>query len=98
MNNVLVETDIPHPTCLYPVAREHFARVLARSTRDVAERVLQDNAAELYRSTSASRAMAAPCDRDVSTRRARALSGEPAPRAAVMPTSTPTSVRSIRGY
>ena len=28
VNNVLVETDMPHPTCLYPGAREHFARVL----------------------------------------------------------------------
>ncbi len=49
VNNVLVETDIPHPTCLYPGAREHFARVLSSLDEHVQRRVLQDNAAELYR-------------------------------------------------
>lgn len=49
INNVLVETDIPHPTCLYPGAREHFERVLGDLDRHIQERVLQDNAAELYR-------------------------------------------------
>ena len=48
VNNVLVETDIPHPTCLYPSPREHFARVLAEVDPHVRRRVLQDNAAELY--------------------------------------------------
>lgn len=48
VNNVLVETDIPHPTCLYPGAREHFAKVLDGVDRNVMERVLHDNAAELY--------------------------------------------------
>ncbi len=48
VNNVLVETDIPHPTCLFPGAREHFARVLADVDPLVRRRVLQDNAAELY--------------------------------------------------
>jgi len=28
VNNVLVETDVPHPTCLYPGAKEHFDTVL----------------------------------------------------------------------
>jgi predicted TIM-barrel fold metal-dependent hydrolase len=49
VRNVLVETDIPHPTCLYPVPREHFARVLANLDESSRRRVLQDNAAELYR-------------------------------------------------
>ena len=49
VNNVLVETDIPHPTCLYPGPREHFERVLAGHSPHVIRRVLQDNAAELYR-------------------------------------------------
>jgi uncharacterized protein len=48
VNNVLVETDVPHPTCLYPGTREHFAKVLANVDDDVRRRVLQDNAAELY--------------------------------------------------
>jgi predicted TIM-barrel fold metal-dependent hydrolase len=48
VENVMVETDVPHPTCLYPGAREHFARVLAGVDPYVRRRVLQDNAAELY--------------------------------------------------
>ena len=49
VNNVLVETDVPHPTCLYPGAREHFAKVLAGHNPHTVRRVLQDNAAELYK-------------------------------------------------
>jgi predicted TIM-barrel fold metal-dependent hydrolase len=48
VNNVLVETDVPHPTCLYPSTREHFARVLAGVDPHTRQRVLQDNASELY--------------------------------------------------
>ena len=48
VNNVLIETDVPHPTCLYPSTREHFTRVLADVDPAVRRRVLQDNAAELY--------------------------------------------------
>lgn len=48
VDNVLVETDVPHPTCLYPSTREHFATVLADVGPHVRRRVLQDNAAELY--------------------------------------------------
>lgn len=47
--NVLVETDIPHPTCKYPGAREHFADVLAGIDAHTVRRVLQDNAAEIYK-------------------------------------------------
>ena len=49
INNVLIETDIPHPTCLYPGTLEHFSKVLADVSPDVRRRVLQDNAAALYR-------------------------------------------------
>lgn len=48
VGNVLIETDVPHPTCLYPGAREHFGAVLGNLDADVRRRVLQDNAAELY--------------------------------------------------
>jgi hypothetical protein len=48
VRNVLVETDIPHPTCLYPNPTEHFNRVLADLDDESKRRVLQDNAAELY--------------------------------------------------
>jgi predicted TIM-barrel fold metal-dependent hydrolase len=47
--NVLVETDIPHPTCLYPNPKEHFIRVLSGLDPETVKRVLQDNAAELYK-------------------------------------------------
>lgn len=47
-NNVMVETDYPHPTCLYPHA-EHIASVVKDLSAADRQRVLQDNAAELYR-------------------------------------------------
>jgi uncharacterized protein len=49
VNNVLVETDVPHPTCLYPGAKEHFADVMSGLDPHVRRRVLQDNAVELYK-------------------------------------------------
>jgi uncharacterized protein len=49
INNVLVETDIPHPTCYYPGVREHFRTVMGSLDHHVRQRILQDNAAELFR-------------------------------------------------
>jgi predicted TIM-barrel fold metal-dependent hydrolase len=49
VDNVLFETDFPHPTCLYPDSLEHVAISLAEVGPDVARKVLQDNAAKLYR-------------------------------------------------
>jgi predicted TIM-barrel fold metal-dependent hydrolase len=48
VNNVMLETDYPHPTCLYP-HHEHVAAIVNEWTPEVARRVLQDNAAELYK-------------------------------------------------
>ncbi len=48
VHNVLVETDVPHPTCLYPGAQERFAAALGHHDRYTLQRILQDNAAELY--------------------------------------------------
>jgi uncharacterized protein len=48
VDNVLVETDIPHPTCLFPGPREHFTRVMTGVGEHAIKRILQDNAAELY--------------------------------------------------
>jgi predicted TIM-barrel fold metal-dependent hydrolase len=48
VNNVLVETDVPHPTCIYPGARERLAASMAGLDPYTRRRVLQDNAAELY--------------------------------------------------
>ena len=49
VDNVMFETDFPHPTCLYPSAREHALKVLEPWGEDVQRKVLQDNAAKLYR-------------------------------------------------
>lgn len=48
VRNVLVETDIPHPTCIYPNAKERIAAVMASLDPETRRRVLQDNAVELY--------------------------------------------------
>ncbi|MCU1344544.1 MAG: putative amidohydrolase [Acidimicrobiia bacterium] len=48
VNNVLVETDVPHPTCIYPGARQRIADVMSQLDAHTRQRVLQDNAAELF--------------------------------------------------
>lgn len=48
VGNILIETDVPHPTCLYPGAREHFADVMSALEPAIQRRLLQENAAELY--------------------------------------------------
>lgn len=48
IKNVMVETDIPHSTSLYPGAMKHFAKVLEDVDEPTRRRVLRDNAAELY--------------------------------------------------
>jgi uncharacterized protein len=48
INNVFVETDIPHPTCIYPHAKERIAQVMAGLDPYTRRRVLQDNAIEAY--------------------------------------------------
>lgn len=49
VDNIMFETDFPHPTCLYPSAREHALDVLSGWSEEVQRKVLQDNAAKLYR-------------------------------------------------
>ena len=49
VDNVLFETDFPHPTCLYPDSLQHAARSLEGVSPEVVRKVLQDNAANLYR-------------------------------------------------
>jgi len=49
VRNVMFETDYPHPTCLYPDIRERLTKTLGHLEPAVLKRVLQDNAAELYR-------------------------------------------------
>jgi predicted TIM-barrel fold metal-dependent hydrolase len=48
-DRVLLETDIPHPTCLYPSARDHFEKVLCRLDGASRQRIVRDNAINLYK-------------------------------------------------
>jgi predicted TIM-barrel fold metal-dependent hydrolase len=49
VNNILVETDVPHPTCVYPGTRDRLAGALVGLDKHVIRRILQDNGAELYK-------------------------------------------------
>lgn len=54
-DNVLFETDYPHPTCLYPSGRpdtsavEHGMKVLSSWGPEVTRKVMSENAMSLYR-------------------------------------------------
>ncbi len=48
-DNLLFETDFPHPTCLYPNVKEHLAEITADWSDTTRRKILQDNAAALYR-------------------------------------------------
>jgi predicted TIM-barrel fold metal-dependent hydrolase len=47
-DNVLFETDYPHPVCLYGNVREKIDAAYGALPRDVQRKVLWDNAATLY--------------------------------------------------
>ncbi|MEZ4333388.1 MAG: amidohydrolase family protein [Myxococcota bacterium] len=47
-DNVLFETDFPHPTCLYPNVQAHIAEVSRDWSETRKRKILQDNAAALY--------------------------------------------------
>ncbi len=51
IHNVFVETDIPHPTCIYPGAKQRIADVMSHLDPYARRRVLRDNAVEAYRLT-----------------------------------------------
>jgi predicted TIM-barrel fold metal-dependent hydrolase len=44
----MFETDIPHPTCLYPHSVERVRDAIEQLSPVVQKKILQDNAAELY--------------------------------------------------
>jgi len=48
VDNVMLMTDIPHPTCLFPNTREYFASTTAHLSPEVRRKVVQDNAARVY--------------------------------------------------
>ncbi len=48
VDNVMFETDFPHPTSLYPGVQEHLKDVMGGYSHEVRKKVLQDNAVKLY--------------------------------------------------
>jgi predicted TIM-barrel fold metal-dependent hydrolase len=48
-DNVLFETDYPHPTCLYPSPVQHGIKQLAPWGPEVTRKVMSENAIKLYR-------------------------------------------------
>ena len=48
-DNVLFETDFPHPTCLYPSPLETVAEKMATLRPETRRKVMGENAAKLYR-------------------------------------------------
>lgn len=46
-DNLMVETDFPHPTCLFPHG-PHLGAIMENWSEDTKRKVLQDTAAELY--------------------------------------------------
>ena len=47
-NNVMVETDFPHPTCLYPGPRKKLEQALAPLPVAAQRKILYENAARVY--------------------------------------------------
>jgi predicted TIM-barrel fold metal-dependent hydrolase len=48
VDNIMFETDYPHPTCLYPDPLERVAKSLDGLSAETKRKLLQDNAAKLY--------------------------------------------------
>ena len=48
-DNVLFETDFPHPTCLFPHPVQQVSEQLARLRPSTQRKLLGDNAVKLYR-------------------------------------------------
>lgn len=48
VNNVMFETDFPHPTSLYPGVQEHLRDVFSGYDKSIAKKVLQENPARFY--------------------------------------------------
>jgi predicted TIM-barrel fold metal-dependent hydrolase len=48
IDNILFETDFPHPTCLYGNVQETIEAGLANATQEQRRKILWDNSAKLY--------------------------------------------------
>jgi predicted TIM-barrel fold metal-dependent hydrolase len=57
VDNVLFETDYPHPVCLYGNVREKIDAGLAGQPPAVRRKLLWENAAKLYRVEEPDRAV-----------------------------------------
>ena len=51
VDNVMFETDFPHPTSLYPGVQEHLVNVLGDRPFEIRKKVLEDNPVRLYNLT-----------------------------------------------
>jgi predicted TIM-barrel fold metal-dependent hydrolase len=49
VDNILFETDYPHPVCLYGNVREKIDNALGHATKEARSKVLFENAAKLYK-------------------------------------------------
>jgi predicted TIM-barrel fold metal-dependent hydrolase len=49
VDNIMFETDFPHPTCLYGNVQETIEQGLTQVSQDVRRKILYENAAKLYR-------------------------------------------------
>jgi predicted TIM-barrel fold metal-dependent hydrolase len=49
VDNLLFETDYPHPTCLYPDVKGYLADVTADWSDETKRKILRENAAALYK-------------------------------------------------
>jgi predicted TIM-barrel fold metal-dependent hydrolase len=47
-DNVMFETDFPHPTSLYPGVQDHIMQTLGGYGHDLRKKVLETNAVKLY--------------------------------------------------
>jgi predicted TIM-barrel fold metal-dependent hydrolase len=47
-DNIMFETDFPHPACLYPDGLEHLVEVIAEMTHEQRFKVFSGNAARVY--------------------------------------------------
>ena len=48
-DNILFETDFPHPTCLYPAPLETVSEKMATLRPEARRKIMGENAARLYR-------------------------------------------------
>jgi predicted TIM-barrel fold metal-dependent hydrolase len=48
-DNILFETDFPHPTCMYPNPLETVAPKMAMLTPEARRKIMGENARKLYR-------------------------------------------------